>query len=44
MGDPAEMTKLDKALKIFKTLRPEFQDYALDQIAKLAELHDCIKK
>ena len=30
--------KYDEALELFKTLRPEFQDYALDQIRKLAEL------
>ena len=27
-----------EAIRIFKGLRPEFQDYALDQIRKLAEL------
>ena len=35
-----ESTKLDKALNIFQSLRPEFQDYALDQIKKLAELQE----
>lgn len=38
--DPEEITKIDKALGIFKSLRPEFQDYALEQIKKLAELQD----
>lgn len=33
-----ECNKYDEALNIFKTLRPEFQDYALEQIKKLAEL------
>ena len=32
--------KFVEALSIFKSLRPEFQDYALDQIKKLAELQD----
>lgn len=35
-----ETTKFDEALRIFKTLRPEFQDYALEQIRKLAELQN----
>ena len=29
-----------EALKIFKTLRPEFQDYALQQIKSLVELQN----
>jgi len=36
--NPEETSKLDEALKIFKSLRPEFQDYALEQIKNLAEL------
>jgi len=32
--------KLNEALAIFQSLRPEFQDYALEQIKKLAELQD----
>ncbi len=32
--------KFCEALAIFKTLRPEFQEYALEQIRKLAELQD----
>ena len=32
--------KFEEALSIFKSLRPEFQDYALEQIKKLAELQD----
>ena len=39
-GNPEEADKLEEALKIFKSLRPEFQDYALEQIKKLAELQD----
>lgn len=35
---PCDAGKLNEALSIFKTLRPEFQDYALEQIRKLAEL------
>lgn len=38
--NPEEMSKYDEALKIFKSLRPDFQDYALEQIKKLAELQD----
>lgn len=36
--DPAEAGALEEAVGIFKTLRPEFQDYALEQMKKLAEL------
>lgn len=36
--DPDEVSKFDEAFKIFKSLRPDFQDYALDQIKKLAKL------
>lgn len=32
--------KFDEALSIFRSLRPEFQDYALEQIKKLAELQN----
>lgn len=32
--------KFAEALAIFKSLRPEFQDYALEQIKGLAELQD----
>lgn len=38
--NPEEITKIEKALDIFKSLRPEFQDYALEQIKKLAELQN----
>lgn len=37
-NNPEENCKLDEALNIFKALRPEFQDYALEQIKNLAEL------
>lgn len=37
-GNPEESGKINEALSIFQTLRPEFQDYALEQIKKLAEL------
>lgn len=37
---PESDDKFDEALSIFKSLRPEFQDYALEQIKKLAELQD----
>ena len=32
-----------KALAIFKALRPEFQDYALEQIRQLAQLQEKIQ-
>lgn len=32
--------KFEEALLIFKSLNPEFQDYALDQIKKLAQLQE----
>ena len=32
--------RVEEAVSIFKTLRPEFQDYALEQIRKLAQLQD----
>lgn len=32
--------KQQEAMKLFKSLRPEFQDYALEQIRKLLELQD----
>lgn len=32
--------KTDEALSLFLSLRPDFQDYALDQIKKLVELQD----
>lgn len=35
-----ETSKYDEALNIFRSLRPEFQDYALEQIKKLAELQN----
>lgn len=40
LDDPDETSRLEEALKIFKSLRPEFQDYALEQIRKLYELQD----
>lgn len=36
--------KADEALAIFQSLRPEFQDYALEQIRQLARLQDKQKK
>ncbi len=38
--NPDEVSKFDEAFKIFKSLRPDFQNYALDQIKKLVELQD----
>lgn len=37
---PIKNSNLDNALKIFESLRPEFQEYALEQMKKLAELQD----
>lgn len=37
---PGETSALEEAVRIFKTLRPEFQDYALEQIRQLAELQE----
>lgn len=37
-GSVESESKFDEALSIFKSLKPEFQEYALDQIKKLAEL------
>ncbi|MDO5602545.1 MAG: helix-turn-helix transcriptional regulator, partial [Oscillospiraceae bacterium] len=39
-ADSPKSAKLNKALEIFKTLNPDFQDYALEQIKKLAELQE----
>ena len=38
--DPQEVEKLDEAIRIFKALRPEFQEYALEQLRRLAELQE----
>ena len=38
IGSYEDTSNVDEALSIFKSLRPEFQEYALDQIRKLAEL------
>lgn len=38
--NPGEINKFEEAFKIFKSLRPDFQDYALDQLKKLAELQN----
>ena len=35
---PARTKKLEEAIKLFESLRPEFQDYALEQIQNLLEL------
>ena len=39
-ANPEETAKIDEALSISKSLRPEFQEYALEQIKKLSELQD----
>lgn len=38
--NPNEANKFDEALETFKSLRPDFQDYALDQMKKLVELQN----
>ncbi len=35
---PKNSRKAEEAVTIFQSLRPEFQDYALEQIRKLSEL------
>ncbi|MEY8386177.1 helix-turn-helix transcriptional regulator [Oscillospiraceae bacterium 38-13] len=40
LHSPREAEKLDEALRIFQSLRPDFQEYALEQIKKLAELQN----
>lgn len=35
-----DAAKLNEAVNLFKTLRPDLQDYALEQIKKLAELQE----
>lgn len=37
-GDPPPDQRAEEALRIFKSLRPEFQDYALEQIRNLVKL------
>ncbi len=39
-NSPRASQKLDEAISIFQSLRPEFQEYALTQIRHLAELQD----
>lgn len=38
--NPNETDKLEEALKVFKSLYPDFQDYALNQLKNLAELQN----
>lgn len=38
--NPGEISKFEEAFKIFKSLRPDFQDYVLNQLKKLAELQN----
>lgn len=40
--ESSEQDKFTEALAIFKSLRPEFQDYALEQIRQLAKLQEKI--
>ena len=37
---PRYSRKFEEAFAIFQTLRPEFQDYALEQLRKLAKLQE----
>ncbi len=39
-NEAPEETTFNTALELFKSLRPEFQDYALEQIKNLAELQN----
>ena len=36
----SDSAKVDEVVRVFKTLSPEFQDYALEQIKKLVELQN----
>lgn len=38
--EPKYSKRAEEALSIFQSLRPEFQDYALEQIRQLARLQD----
>ncbi len=40
IGSSKRNKKADEAMAIFQSLRPEFQDYALEQIRRLAKLQD----
>lgn len=40
LTEPAEMRRVNEAAALFQSLRPEFQDYALEQIRKLLELQN----
>lgn len=39
-ANPEETKRIEEALRIFKSLRPEFQEYAFEQIKRLAELQE----
>lgn len=39
-ADSLTAAKLDEALRIFKALTPDYQDFALEQMKKLIELQD----
>ncbi len=39
-GTNSHGSKADEALSLFLSLRPDFQDYALEQIKRLVELQD----
>lgn len=39
-ADSLESTNFNEAFEIFKTLNPDFQSFALEQIRKLAELQN----
>lgn len=39
-ADAKNNKKVEEAMSIFRSLRPEYQDYALEQIRRLAELQN----
>ena len=39
-GDSCPDQRVEEALRIFKSLRPAFQDYALEQIRSLVKLQE----
>lgn len=39
-SNPDESLKTEEAVRLFQSLRPEFQDYVLEQLKKLLELQE----
>lgn len=43
-SSPGVLSKHQEALRIFQSLRPEFQDFALEQIKNLSVLQESLKE